>query len=117
MSLSVILLLPAVASQTLTKISVAVEQADGYQWQLKIATEHQMIARQHPQSAGIQRQRIMQTILCTKIGHGTFGSNLARTLARRPVLDGFHVAIERFSQPADAIDVNRIGRHLREAIL
>src|SRR6266446_2090621 len=56
----IFLLLPAVAVQPLPEISLTIKQADADQWNSEIGCALDVVAGQHAQSAGINRNRFMQ---------------------------------------------------------
>ena len=65
----VFFLLPAGAVQPLPEISLAIEQADADQRNVQIGRALDVIAGQHAQAAGINRQGFVQAELRRKIGH------------------------------------------------
>ena len=116
MSFTVVFFLPAVASQALTKISVAIEQPDSDERHTQIARGFQVIAREHPQPAGIERQRVVYAVLCAEVCDGIFARDLLFGV-RFPGALVRHVSIETFGEPPHTLAIVRVTRHLHQAKL
>ena len=71
--LAVILRLPVVGIDRLLKVAFAVKQAYAHEAQPKVAGRLGMVARQHPQPSGRDRQSLVKTKLRTEIGHRPLG--------------------------------------------
>ena len=67
--LQIFFLLPAALVQALAEISLAVKQPDADQRNVQIRSALDVIARQHAQAAGIDRQRFVHSELGGKIRH------------------------------------------------
>src|ERR1051325_3174972 len=115
MRLAVVLLLPAVAPEPLTEIAVTIEQADGDERQAKIARALQVIACEHAEAARIQGERIVYAVLGAKICDRVLWSNLSVTIGR-PGARVSHVRIKVGGQTLHALAIDRVGRHLHDAI-
>ena len=68
--LQVLFPLPAALIQSLQKVALPVEQAHSNQRNVQIGCALDMVATQHAQSAGIDRQRFVQSKLGGEIRHG-----------------------------------------------
>jgi hypothetical protein len=116
MGFAVVLFLPAVAPQALAKIAVAINQADGDERQAEVARRFQMIAREHAQPAGIERQGVVDSVLGAEVGDRALARNLF-VCPPVPRLSGAHVLVEARGQLAHAVHVHGVRRHLHQAKL
>jgi len=71
----VLFLLPALAIQVLPEVALAVEQAHSDERNVEIGRALDVIARQHPQAARVNRQRLVQPEFGRKISHRTRPQN------------------------------------------
>ena len=65
----VLLLLPAVAVQVLLEVALVVEQPDGHQGNPQAAGALDVVAREHAQTAGVDRHRLVDPELQREVGH------------------------------------------------
>ena len=81
--------LPAVLVQRLAQVALLVEQSDANEGQIEVRGGFQVIARQHPQAARVNRQALGQAVLHRKIGDQLLGLGRRRSV---------HVGIEPFAR-------------------
>ena len=63
----IMLFLPTVMGDILTKIAIPIQQSDRYERNVHIARGLQMVTGKNSESAGIIREGIMNAVFCTKI--------------------------------------------------
>ena len=87
-------LLPAVVRYTLVEIALRIHEADADERQAEIARFLAVITREHAETAGIDRQRLMQRELRREVGDRA--ARLARALVCEPgVVRGAHLVEHR----------------------
>src|SRR5262249_47767724 len=69
--LEILFPLPSSSVQSLTEISLAVEQPHADNRNIKVGSDLDVIAREHSQSTRIDRERFVQAKLGGKVGYGT----------------------------------------------
>src|SRR6266581_384262 len=106
--------LPATEIQTLSKVTEAIEQADRHERQIEIARRFQMIAGEHSQSTGIERQRVVHTILGTEISDRILARYSGRKLQLLPGLVVGNVRVKALHKFLDAFRKDWLGGHLSE---
>ncbi len=84
--------LPAVFGDALGKIAFGIEQADSHERQSQVAGFFGMVARQHTQAAGVNRQRLVQAELHRKIGDQLVAQ--LRMGLGKPGMLGLHILVE-----------------------
>ena len=107
----VLLLLPEVAVETLPEIPLVVEQADADERNAEIGRALEMIARQDPETAGVDRHRLVQAELGGEIRHRARAEDAG--VARAPRVPGPQVLLQAPVRMVDAA----VQRELRGAHL
>jgi hypothetical protein len=67
--LDVALLLPALRVERLVEVALVVQDADADQRDAQVAGALEVVAGQHPQAAGVDRQALVQPELHREVGH------------------------------------------------
>ena len=78
--LRVVLLLPSLIVEILAEVTLTVEQAHPHQGQPQVGGRFEVVSGQDAQTAGIDRQRLVQAELHGKIGHHHPGTAVASLL-------------------------------------
>ena len=109
--LEVLLTLPAVAIEPLTEIALAVEQADADEWHTQIGCALDVVASEHAEPAGIDREGLVQSELGREVADRARAQD-AR-VRRRPGL----VRLEVLALPAVGVVDAAVQRQLAGALL
>src|SRR2546423_12556940 len=113
--LAIFFFLPILATQSLTKISEAIEQAECDQRHIQIARRFKMIAGENSEPARIKRQRIVHSELGTEISDWVLGCGTRTERQLRPGLGVAHVFSEATIELLHATGERRIGRDFGES--
>ena len=98
--LAVVFRLPVFGIDRLLKIALAVKQADPHEAKAEVAGRLRVVAGQHPQAAGRDRQRRVKAELRAKVGYRAL-SQAGRVL-RRPRVGRVQIGVELLEYPLHA---------------
>ena len=101
-------LLPAAAVEALAEISLAVEEADADEGNAEVGSAFNMVAGEHAEAAGIDRQRFMDAEFGGEIGDGRGAQHAG--VARSPGAVGLQIFLQAAVGVVDAAVQNQFGR-------
>ena len=101
-------LLPAVGEEVLVQVSLRVHEPDRDERDVEVGALLEVVAREEPEAAGVERQRVVQAVLGREVGDRERGP-AAVHLLEPAVLVG-HVPAEPVHDHVVPVEVRRVGR-------
>jgi hypothetical protein len=102
--------LPAVGCEHLLKVAFVVEEADAHEREAEVAGRLQVVACQHPQSAGVVGERLGQSELHREVGDDVAGAGAGHMDVGRPV----EVFREVLGDAVELVEEALLGREVIE---